>query len=101
MSTYRLTLIIVIFYFFPYGCCNFSEIINIDEIIGNTTLLLPTFDDQIGPGKKCQFKIKRDFNIFNNEIHSKKKSLRYSSNCHESDEKFHWRCVVYRVNFSR
>lgn len=50
MSTLKLTLIVVIFYFFSYGCCNFSEMINIDEIIGNTTLL-PTFDDQIGPGK--------------------------------------------------
>lgn len=56
MSTFRWTPFIVIFYFFSYGCCNFSEIINIDEIIGNSTLLLPTFDDQIGPGKKYRRK---------------------------------------------
>lgn len=49
MSKLRLILIVVIFYL-SYCCCNLSEIVNIDEIIENSTIL-PTFDDQIGSGK--------------------------------------------------
>lgn len=50
MSKFRSILIVVIFYL-SYCCCNFSEIVNIDDIIENSTLL-PSFYDQIGSGKK-------------------------------------------------
>lgn len=49
MSKLKFILIVVIFRI-SCCCCNFSEIVNIDEIIENSTLL-PTFDDQIGSGK--------------------------------------------------
>lgn len=60
MSKLRLVLMVVIFYV-ARSCCNFSEIVNFDEILGNSTLL-PTFDDQIddqlGSGKYASVALK-------------------------------------------
>lgn len=53
MSKLRLILIVVIFYL-SCSYCNFSEIVKIDEIIENSTLL-PTFDDQIKTGKTISY----------------------------------------------
>lgn len=59
MSKLGIILIVVIFYL-SYCCCNFSEIVNIDEIIENSTLL-PSFDDQVGSGKKIYEHTKKYF----------------------------------------
>lgn len=59
MSKLRSIPIVVIFYF-SYCCCDLSEIVNIDEIIENSTLL-PSFDDQIGSGKNMHLYKKRIF----------------------------------------
>lgn len=48
MHTFKLILIIVILCI-SYCCCNFSDIVNVDEVIENTTQL-PNFEDQISKG---------------------------------------------------
>lgn len=49
--------ILIVLYFTTYCCCDFSEIVNINSIIDNSTQL-PTFDDQILSGKQqiCNLK---------------------------------------------
>lgn len=61
MSKLKLLPIFVIFYL-SYGCCNFSDLVNIDDIIENSTLL-PTFDSQIGTGKILSLKLSMNMKI--------------------------------------